>query len=714
MSFRKHYFCNHKTMKRLSLTYPLLRLVACLALLLASNTAHAQINTDQVLNIGRNALYFEDYILSIQYFNQVIAAKPYLAEPYFFRAVAKINLEDYRGAEEDATLCIERNPFITDAYQVRGVARQNQRKFKEAVEDYDKGLSQLPENKIFLLNKAICETELKNYAVADSTYAVLTRLDAKNDRAHLGLAQLRLATGDTAQALDEVNKSLEITKNSTMAYAMRAEINLKANNDYEAAVKDLDEVIKLEPHYAGNFINRAYLRYKLDDYYGAMSDYDYAVSLEPDNAIAIYNRAQLNAEVGEDLKAIDDFSRVLKLEPNNFLALYNRAQLYLRTQQFKRAVKDYDRILNKYPNFESGYMARAQAKQQAGDLRGSERDMQQAIAIFKKKGIRVATYNPAEQEAKKMEKEAEERAQRAADGIEEELTEEDIIKKFNSLLTVENDNSLKPEYENRSRGRIQNSNVEIDPQPMFLLSYYNEVNKLNGKTHYMKEITEVNESSLLPKLLVIANDDVQLNADEITERFASIEYYNGLLTTARPRAIDFFARAIDYMMVKNPAAALADADRTIALSPNFALAYFLRADAHFLFYRLAQKGAVADDMPVLNERDKEAAAMLHSREQNETLTKVIDDLNEVLKRSPKNIYATYNKGCVYLLLNDYTSAINCFSTCIDIKPDLGEAYYNRGLTYLRLGNRERGVADLSKAGELGILPSYNVLKRINR
>ena len=114
-------------MKRLSLTYPLLRLVACLTLLLCGNAMHAQINTDQVLNIGRNALYFEDYILSIQYFNQVIAAKPYLAEPYFFRAVAKINLEDYRGAEEDATLCIERNPFITDAYQVRGVARQNQR-----------------------------------------------------------------------------------------------------------------------------------------------------------------------------------------------------------------------------------------------------------------------------------------------------------------------------------------------------------------------------------------------------------------------------------------------------------------------------------------------------------------------------------------------------------------------------------------------------------
>ena len=34
--------------------------------------ASAQINTDRVMAIGRNALYFEDYVLSIQYFNQVI------------------------------------------------------------------------------------------------------------------------------------------------------------------------------------------------------------------------------------------------------------------------------------------------------------------------------------------------------------------------------------------------------------------------------------------------------------------------------------------------------------------------------------------------------------------------------------------------------------------------------------------------------------------
>ena len=46
-------------------------------LLLFPTLVCAQINTDRVMTIARNALYFEDYVLSIQYFNQVINAKPY-------------------------------------------------------------------------------------------------------------------------------------------------------------------------------------------------------------------------------------------------------------------------------------------------------------------------------------------------------------------------------------------------------------------------------------------------------------------------------------------------------------------------------------------------------------------------------------------------------------------------------------------------------------
>ena len=161
----------------------------------------AQINTDQVLRIGQNSLFFEDYVLSIQYFNQVIKVKPYLAKPYFFRSVAKLNLGDYKGAEDDATLCIDRNPFIVDAYQVRGVARQNSRKFAEAITDYDKALDIQPDNKNFMFNKALCQLQLKQYHESDSTFHYLEKHDKKNERVYLGLAQICIETGDTTGAL---------------------------------------------------------------------------------------------------------------------------------------------------------------------------------------------------------------------------------------------------------------------------------------------------------------------------------------------------------------------------------------------------------------------------------------------------------------------------------------------------------------------------------
>ena len=57
------------------------KLLLSLLMLLASLSASAQFRTDRLINVGRSALYYEDYVLSIQYFNQVILVKPYLYEP---------------------------------------------------------------------------------------------------------------------------------------------------------------------------------------------------------------------------------------------------------------------------------------------------------------------------------------------------------------------------------------------------------------------------------------------------------------------------------------------------------------------------------------------------------------------------------------------------------------------------------------------------------
>ena len=130
---------------------------------LFSLTLHAQLNTDRVLSIGRNALYFEDYVLSIQYFNQVIQAKPYLYEPYYYRGIAKVLLEDFKGAEEDCSLALERNPFVVGVYSCRGYARQQLEDYAGAIADYTKGLEYDPVNNQLWMNRGIAYAQNKEY-----------------------------------------------------------------------------------------------------------------------------------------------------------------------------------------------------------------------------------------------------------------------------------------------------------------------------------------------------------------------------------------------------------------------------------------------------------------------------------------------------------------------------------------------------------------------
>ena len=92
---------------------------------------------------------------------------------------------------------------------------------------------------------------------------------------------------------------------------------------------------------------------------------------------------------------------------------------------------------------------------------------------------------------------------------------------------------------------------------------------------------------------------------------------------------------------------------------------------------------------------------------------VLAEFDRVLEQKPDLALAYFNRGVILVEMLDFTSALTAFNKAIELKPDFGEAYYNRGYVYFKLGNRQAGNADLSKAGELGVVPSYNLLKRMS-
>ncbi len=682
-----------------NLTYYIL-----ISIVLIPITAKSQVNAEQVLAIGKNVLSLEDYMLSIQYFNQAIKAKPYLADPYFFRGLAKLYLEDYKGAEEDCSLALERNKFKIEAYKVRGFARQNLGLDSLAIEDYNIGLQYSPIDKYFLFYKAVALTTQKKYDEAITTYEALLRAYPKFEDAYTGRAQVFLEKGDTIAAIADIDQSLTIDKNLINSYLIRADIFSKQKK-WDIALENMTHAIKLKPQEANLYINRAYIRYNIDDYFGAMSDYNYAIELEPFNTAALFNRALLRFEVHDFQRAETDFSEVLKWDSTNFHALYNRGLIYLELNNPQKALSDFNQIADRYPKFYPIYYAIAQAEADMGNQQAYFRNIRKADEL-----VEQYVKDP---EKNKLDHPTIDAGNTNNRGTEQgtDESEIDVMNRFNQLVTISEGIESNLAYNDKIKGRVQDRDVKIELEPIYVLTFYNSENSLQSHSNYFKELDELNQANYINRTIYLSNEYIiQTDNSEINSLFSDIDRYTSLISQNRQRPVDYLGRALVYLTLKNYEAALTDLDNAISKHEQFTVAYMARAyTRHALIIAQAKTSQIESSNSTTTDPEQN---ILKRRQQQAAYIDILADYDNALRINPRLIYAWYNKAYIYYELQDYTSAINCYTQAIKINPDFGQAYYNRGLIYLQIGNKNHGIADLSKAGELGVLPSYNVLKRM--
>lgn len=657
--------------------------IICLALPLA---AEAQINAEQVITIGRNVLSMDDYMLAIQYFNQAIKAKPYLADPYFLRGLAKMNLDDYKGAEIDCTEALERNKFKTEAYKLRGFARQQLGLDSLAIEDYNEGLKHDPTDRYFLFYKGVAQTSMKNNDEALETLDQLLRLHPRFEEGYAARATLNLQRGDTVAAIEDVEKALKLNRAMLNPYLIRADIESNRGN-WDIALADMDEAVKLYPEEPAFYINRAYIRYNTDNYLGAMSDYNYALQLDPKNMAALFNRALLRFEVKDLINAKKDFSAVLSLNPENFHALYNRGLVQLETGEYKEALADFKSIARKYPNFYPVYYAIAEAERNLGNLKAVGANVNHAESLVRRY-VANPESNPLDRPT--IAAGTPRNANSRPDGEAED--ENEVMNRFNQLVTMQEIPQTQLSYNERIKGRVQDRNVMAEPEPLYTISFNPPTKALGGVTNYFRALDAFNRGRYITRTLYLAPMQSSLSDEEYDALFKSAEKYTSVISGSgdKVRPADLLARGVTYSMLKNYKAAIEDFDRIIVSNPDFTIAYISRGVARYEEARMQEDQRLAMHGITMAAADFDAATRLDSR----------------------LIHAWFNKGYILYNQRDYSQAAECFSKAIELDPDFGAAYYNRGLCALSAGKKNEAFADLSRAGELGVLPSYNILKRM--
>ncbi|NLX80099.1 MAG: tetratricopeptide repeat protein [Proteiniphilum sp.] len=691
------------------------KLVVTLYLLITALVVFPQVNTNRVMIIGKNAIYFEDYVVAIQYFNQVISAKPYLAEPYYFRAMAKFMLEDFKGAEEDADNCLERNPYYTAAYQLRGAARQNQDKFEMAAHDYQRSLEFFPEDRLTLINMAIVNMELKDYEIAEKFFDVLVKRYPDYVPAYLTRAQLYLETNDTIKAMADYNTAIEKDPYTSHSFAARGLLHFQLK-DYNDALADLDEAIRLDPYYTGNYINRGLVKYNLNDLRGAMSDYDRVIETDKNNIIARFNRGLLRAQVADNNNAIEDFDKVIELEPENEMAYLNRAMLNAEIGDNISAINDLSYVLERHDDFFTGYYMRSELKRQLNDLRGAEDDYNIARREEAKAKQRATTDVAALKEDFEKSQNKETR----------EETDKDLDK-FNLLVVADKEaaEKEKSKYQSESRGRVQDMSVSINLEPKFVLTYYDRGFEINRPVYFSESLDNANHTLGLNWKLKAVNNEAGLNELQVKAHFRSIDNYSKMMVDRPNDAVLYFGRAIDFMLVQDFESALMDIDKAIELDANRSQSYFVKAV-------ILTKQLELNPTQILGRDDSDEPAVVSTTTIDpltglprqtklkvpEVSTKsfrndaVLKLYETVLKLDPDFIFAYYNMGEIFYNEKDYRAAIDAYTSAIKIEPQFAEAYFNRAIARLSIGDKKNGIDDMRKAGELGIVESYSIIKRM--
>lgn len=132
----------------------------------------------------------------------------------------------------------------------------------------------------------------------------------------------------------------------------RRGMKYRANRDFDKAIKDFGEAIRLKPAWAWPYVARGHTYAWTKQFDKAIADQEKAIKLDRSHVTYVGRGMDLEA-AGRVQEAIDDYTQALQLNPKYIYARLNRASAYMKVERYKEAVSDYRAALDigsKYEN----------------------------------------------------------------------------------------------------------------------------------------------------------------------------------------------------------------------------------------------------------------------------------------------------------------------------------------------------------------------------
>ncbi len=200
----------------------------------------------------------------------------------------------------------------------------------------------------------------------DHALDVVKNLRQRTDPRTLTLTnQLELVQAEAYAyfALDQIDQAKKVLVTAqeqhpqqAIPFAALTQIYL-TQGDVTNALEVLNKQLQLQPDNLPALINRGAIEMRMQNYDAARKAFDRVLQMQPDSSVALLNRALVNLHSGQLEAARRDYEAVRALSPNAYQVYYGLAEIDSRQKKNDEAVRHYREYLNYAPRGTEEYQS---------------------------------------------------------------------------------------------------------------------------------------------------------------------------------------------------------------------------------------------------------------------------------------------------------------------------------------------------------------------
>lgn len=316
---------------------------------------------------------------AIAVLDQAISLNPQLAAAYAYRCTCYCDRQEHTKAIEDANRAIALAPKTAWVYWFRSWSWYCLDKLDSALADMDEALRLEPQNASFQHSRAHVLFKLGRIDEASAQYDAALVQDPKFKKGWLG-AKIALKRGKWKEAIELFDVVVEADPTNARVYYDRGEAWYRLY-EYEKALCDLDETVRLAPESAVFQYFRAQILLELGRIEEASTEYEAALVRKPgleggwlSGAIALKR--------GMFREAIEQFDAVLTIDPTRARVYCDRGEAWYRLGEYKNALRDLDEAAKRAPDHAVFHLNRAKTLCALARYADADRELREAMERY--------------------------------------------------------------------------------------------------------------------------------------------------------------------------------------------------------------------------------------------------------------------------------------------------------------------------------------------